>query len=289
MFAVMGITGNVGGAIAETLLLHGKKVRGIVRDAVKAQAWKEKGVELVTADYDENLIAAFTGVEGIFAMIPPNLTPDPGFPDSVARIAAIKKAILTAEPPRAVFLSSIGSEKASGLGLITTTHMLEQELGNTGVPSAFLRAGSFMENILYSIPAARETGMYFAFYQPLEHPFPLIATKDIGRIGAETLLQTWQGNRVLEISGPTYYSSQDVADALAKSLGRSITAVAVPRETWVDTMEQHGMPAERSGNYIEMLDSVNSGWIDFGVPNTEPIRGTTDLLTTVRSLVAKSS
>jgi NAD(P)H dehydrogenase (quinone) len=289
MFAVMGITGNVGGAIAETLLLHGKKVRGIVRDAAKAQAWKEKGVELVTADYDENLIAAFTGVEGIFAMIPPNLTPDPGFPDSVARIAAIKKAILTAKPPRAVFLSSIGSEKASGLGLITTTHMLEQELGNTGVPSAFLRAGSFMENILYSIPAARETGMYFAFYQPLEHPFPLIATKDIGRIGAETLLQTWQGNRVLEISGPTYYSSQDVADALAKSLGRSITAVAVPRETWVDTMAQHGMPAERSGNYIEMLDSVNSGWIDFGVPNTEPIRGTTDLLTTVRSLVAKSS
>jgi NAD(P)H dehydrogenase (quinone) len=289
MFAVMGITGNVGGAIAETLLLHGKKVRGIVRDAAKAQAWKEKGVELVTAGYDENLIAAFSGVEGIFAMIPPNMAPDPGFPDSVARIAAIKKAILTAKPPRAVFLSSIGSEKASGLGLITTTHMLEQELGNTGVPSAFLRAGSFMENVLYSIPAARETGMYFAFYQPLEHPFPLIATKDIGRIGAETLLQTWRGNRFLEISGPAYYSSQDVADALAKSLGRSITAVAVPRKTWVDTMAQHGMPAERSGNYIEMLDSFNSGWIDFGVPNTEPIQGTTDLLTTVRSLVAKSS
>jgi NAD(P)H dehydrogenase (quinone) len=289
MFAVMGITGNVGGAVADNLLLHGKKVRGIVRDAAKAQAWKEKGVELVVADYDDKLISAFTGAEGIFAMIPPNMAPDPGYPDSAARIAAIQKAVVTAKPSRAVFLSSIGSEKTSGLGLITTTHMLEQELGKTGVPSAFLRAGSFMENILYSIPAARETGMYFAFYQPVEHAYPLIATKDIGRIGAETLLQTWQGNRVLEIAGPAYYSAQDVAAALAQALGRPITAVAVPRETWVDTMAKNGMPADRSGNYIQMLDSFNAGWIDFGVPNTEPVKGTTDLLTTVKSLVAKSS
>lgn len=288
MFAVMGITGNVGGAIADTLLLHGKKVRGIVRDQAKAQAWKEKGVELVTADHDDNLIAAFTGVEGIFAMIPPNLAPDPGFPDSVARIAAIHKAVLAAKPPRAVFLSSIGSEKTSGLGLITATHLLEQALGSTGAPSAFLRPGSFMENILYSLPAARETGMYFAFYQPLDHPFPLVATQDIGRIGAETLLQPWQGNRVIEIAGPAYYSSNDVAAALAKALGRPIKPIAVPRETWVDTMAQHGIPADRSGAYIEMLDSFSSGWIDFGVPNTEHIKGTADLVTTVSALVAKS-
>jgi len=70
MFAVMGITGNVGGAIAKTLLQHGKKVRGVVRDQSKAQAWKDKGVDLVTANYDENLAAAFTDVEGVFVMIP---------------------------------------------------------------------------------------------------------------------------------------------------------------------------------------------------------------------------
>jgi NAD(P)H dehydrogenase (quinone) len=289
MFAVMGITGHVGGAIADTLLKHGKKVRGIVRDEAKAQAWKDKGVELFTADYDEKLTAAFTGVEGIFVMIPPNMAPDPGFPDSVARIAAIKKAIIAAKPPKAVFLSSIGSEKTSGLGLITSTHMLEHELGGTGVPSAFLRAGSFMENISYSLPAARATGLYFAFYQPLDHPYPLIATQDIGRIGGETLLQTWRGNRVIEISGPTYYSSNDVAAALGKALNRPISGVAVPRETWVDTMAQNGMPADRSGAYIEMLDSFNSGWIDFGVANTEHIKGTTDLLTTVKSLAVKST
>ncbi len=289
MFAVMGITGNVGGAVANTLLQDGKKVRGIVRDESKAQAWKDKGVEIVTADYDDHLTAAFTGVEGVFCMIPPNIVPDPGFPDSVARIAAIKKAILAAKPSRAVFLSSIGGEKPSGLGLVTTAHLLEDELGSTGVPSAFLRAGSFMENILHSIPAARATGMYFAFYQPLEHPFPLVATDDIGRIAAETLLQTWQGNRVIEISGPAYYSSNDVAAALAKALDKPITGVAVPRETWIDTLAQNGIPADRSGAYIEMTDSVNSRWIDFGAPGTEHVKGTIDLVTAVKSLTERPS
>src|SRR5271154_2345562 len=105
MFAVMGITGNVGGAIANTLLKHGRQVRGIVRNEAKAEAWKDRGVELVVANYDDSLVAAFAGVEGIFAMIPPNLTPEPGFPDSTARIAAIKNAVIAAKPPRAVYLS----------------------------------------------------------------------------------------------------------------------------------------------------------------------------------------
>ena len=282
MFAVMGITGNVGGAVARTLLKHGKKVRGIVRDGAKAAAWKDQGVELVTADYDENLTAAFTGVEGVFAMIPSNVAPDPGFPDSVARIAAIKQALLAAKPPRAVLLSSIGGEKSHGLGLVTTAHIMERELANTGVPSLFLRAGSFMENILHNLPSARATGMYFAFYQPLDRPFPLVATQDIGRIGAENLLATWQGNRVIEISGPAYYSSNDVAAALGEALGRPITGVAVPRATWVEAMAQNGIPADRSSAYIEMIDSFNSGWMDFGAPNVEHVKGTVDLVTAIK-------
>ena len=289
MFAVMGITGNVGGAVANTLLQHGRRVRGIVRNDLKAQAWKDKGVEVVTANYDDHLTAAFTGIEGVFCMIPPDVVPAPGFPDGVARIAAIKKAVLAAKPPRADFLSSIGGEKTSGLGVVTTAHLLEEDLGSTGVPSAFLRAGSFMENILHSIPTVRTTGRYFAFYQPLEHPIPLVATEDIGRIGAETLLQTWQGNRFIEISGPTYYSPNDVAAALEMALDRPVTGVAVPRETWVDTLAQHGMPADRSGAYIEMTDSFNSRWIAFGVPGTEHVKGTIDLVTAVKSLTRRAS
>jgi uncharacterized protein YbjT (DUF2867 family) len=287
MFAVMGITGNVGGAVADTLLQHGKKVRGIVRDASKARAWQDKGVEIFTSNYDDHLITAFSGIEGVFVMIPPNLIPEPGFPDSVKHIAATKKAILAVKPPRAVFLSSWGSEKTSGIGLIAANRILEQELEDSGVPSAFLRPAWFMENLVYSLSTARSTGNYFSLYQPLERPYAMVATKDVGKIGAQTLLQDWQGNRVIEISGPSSYSSKDVAAALGAAIGRPVAAVAVPRDSWVDTLAQNGMPADRSGAYIEMVDSLNSGWIDFGVPGTEHTKGTTDLVSTVKALVAK--
>jgi NAD(P)H dehydrogenase (quinone) len=284
MFAVMGITGNVGGTIADTLLLHGKKVRGIVRDAAKARAWQDKGVEIFVSNYDDKLSAAFSGVEGVFVMIPPNLLPEPGFPDSVAKIAAVKNAIIAAKPPNAVFLSSWGSEQPSGLGIVTTNRILEQELGNTGVRSAFLRPAWFMENIVYSLPTARSTGKYFSFYQPLGRAYAMVATKDVGRVGAEVLLQSWKGNRLIEISGPSNYSSNDVAAALETAIGQPVAPVAVPCENWVETLAQNGMPADRSGAYIELVESINSGWIHFGVPETEHLKGTIDLVTTVKAL-----
>ena len=50
MFLVTGITGKVGGATAEHLLAHGKKVRALVRNREKAAHWANQGVELVDGD-----------------------------------------------------------------------------------------------------------------------------------------------------------------------------------------------------------------------------------------------
>ena len=80
-----------------------------------------------------------------------------------------------------------------------------------------------------------------------------------------------------------------MAAALEKALDRPVTCVAVPRETWIDTLAQHGMPADRSGAYIEMTDSFNSRWIDFGAPGAEHVKGTIDLVTTVKSLAGRAS
>jgi uncharacterized protein YbjT (DUF2867 family) len=77
MYAVMGITGQVGSVVAEALLARGKQVRAIVRDPQKAAAWAERGVEMAAADYDDAvaLETAFRGIKGVFVMIPPNFAP----------------------------------------------------------------------------------------------------------------------------------------------------------------------------------------------------------------------
>jgi len=94
-------------------------------------------------------------------------------------VASYKEALAKSAPPKLVALSSMGSEKTSGLGLITSTHLLEEGLGNEPFPVAFVRAGSFYENYLFGLQAA-QGGTLPIFYAPTERKLQMIATEDIG-------------------------------------------------------------------------------------------------------------
>jgi NAD(P)H dehydrogenase (quinone) len=288
MFTVMGITGNTGGAVAENLLAAGKTVRGVVRNPGKAKAWADRGVVLVQSAYDDasGLAKAFTGAEGVFAMIPPDFAPAPGLPDQKRTIAAIREALEQAKPGKAVFLSSIGSEQPSGLGLITSTHLMEQATRTLPIPVAYLRAGSFMENWLGALDHIRATGEMPFFYAPLERKFPLIAARDIGLAGAKVLQDSWTGERVLEVDGPEGGTDlHEVAAAFGRALGRDVKAVRVLESNWQSALEAMGMPGNRTGLYIEMVKSFNSGWIHFGNSGTERFHGQTTIETFAQELV----
>ncbi len=288
MFTVMGITGKVGGAVAENLLAAGKTVRGVVRDSGKAKAWADRGVELVQSAYDDAvaLAKAFSGAEGVFAMIPPDFAPAPGLPDQKRTIAAIREALKQANPGKAVFLSSIGSEQRSGLGLITSTHLMEEAMRTLPIPVAYLRAGSFMENWLGALDHIRATGEMPFFYKPLDRKFPLVATRDIGLAGAKVLQETWTGERVLEVDGPKGGTDlHATAAAFGRALGREVKAVQLPEAAWQNVLEAMDTPADRTGLYIEMVKSFNSGWIHFGNSGTEKFHGPTTIDAFAQELV----
>src|SRR5580692_11785405 len=245
MFTVMGITGNVGGAVAGNLLAAGKKVRGVVRNPEKAKAWADRGVELVQSAYNDaaGLAKAFTGAEGVFALIPPDFAPAPGLPDQKRTIAAITEALQQAKPGKAVFLSSIGSEQTSGLGLITSTHLLEEATRTLPIPVAYLRAGSFMENWLGVLDHICATGEMPFFYAPLDRKFPLVATRDIGLAGAKVLKESWAAERVLEVNGPEGGTDlYEAAAAFGRALGREVKAVELPEAAWQNVLEAMGTP-----------------------------------------------
>jgi NAD(P)H dehydrogenase (quinone) len=289
MYAVMGITGNVGGAVARALLARGEKVRGIVRDPAKAAGWQKQGVELFKADYHdaEALTAALSGVDGVFVMVPPNFAPSPGYVETRATLEVLHKALSKAQPPKAVYLSSIGAEHTSGLGLITSSHLLEQTLGDLPFPHAFLRAGWFFENSAGDVASARDEGRIQSQLFPLDRKFSLVATADIGKVGAETLTQSWKGTRHIEVAGPTGTSPIEMANAFAEVLGRPVEAVAVPRDQWEVLWVSQGMPEGRTAPRAEMVDGFNSGWIHFGVAGTEHVDGATPFRDVVAQLVSR--
>jgi NmrA-like family len=81
MFAVTGITGQVGGGVARTLLDARKSVRAVIRDSAKGESWAQQGCEVALARMEDPdaLQRAFSRAEAVFVLLPPNFDPSPGF------------------------------------------------------------------------------------------------------------------------------------------------------------------------------------------------------------------
>jgi uncharacterized protein YbjT (DUF2867 family) len=283
MYAVTGITGQVGGVTGRALLDAGLSVRAVVRDAAKGAAWKKCGCEVALADMNDApaLTAAFRGASGVFVLIPSNFDPEPGFPEVRAIIAALVTAISAAKPPKVVFLSTIGAQ-ATQTNLLNQLGLVEQALGALAMPVSFLRAAWFMENSAWDVEPARDRGVISSFLQPLDKPVPMVATADVGRVAAELLRETWTGRRIIELEGPARVTPNQIAATFAEMFG-AVRAEAVPRQTWEQLFKSQGMkhPEPR----IQMLDGFNQGWIEFEQNETMRRRGRIGLKEVLMGLV----
>lgn len=284
MYAVTGITGKVGRAVANALLDAGQSVRAIVREPEKAKPWITRGCATATATISdpEALAHAFTATDGVFLMTPSNYDPQPAFPDTLANAAAIRCAIETARPAKVVFLSTVGAH-VSESNLLNNSKITEEMLRSVSVPVVLLRAAWFMENASWDIDGAR-TGTISSFLQPLAHAIPMVATQDIGRAAAELLQSTWTGLRVVELEGPRRYSAADVGVAFSQALHRDVRVEAVPREQWETIFRQQG--AHNPLPRMRMLDGFNEGWIDFEGARAEHRKGVTTLEEVVSRLLS---
>lgn len=287
MYAITGITGKVGGALARTLLSVNQPVRAIVRDAEKGRAWAALGCEVALAEMSDAhaLAAAFKGTDGVFILPPSEFDPTPGFSEALLVINAVKAALAKARPGKVVCLSTIGAQ-ATQTNLLTQRTLMENALDTLPMPLGILRPGWFMENALWDVDAARNTGVISSFLQPLDRQIPMVATADVGRIAAEFLLQDWVGKRIVELEGPARVSPNDIAATFAKILGHSVRAEAVPRQTWETLFTSQGM--KNPGPRMRMLDGFNEGWIAFEGGAIGPMKGTVELETVLRGLVGQA-
>lgn len=283
MYAITGITGQVGSAVAETLLSNGEAVRAVARDPSKATRWTERGCMLALADMTdaEALTRAFDGAEGVFLLVPPIFDPSPDLAEVRAVIAAVRAALVAARPERVVVLSTIGAQVPKP-NLLNQLGLVERELRTLDLPVAFLRAAWFMENAAWDIEPARD-GIIQSFLQPLDRAIPMVATSDVGATAARLLQENWHGRHVVELQGPALISPNDLAATFASLLGRPVEAQAVPRADWEGIFRTQGMtnPLPR----MQMLDGFNEGWIAFEGP--EPVTGTTTLKTVLRRLLPR--
>lgn len=261
-YAVLGVTGNTGRVVAETLLSQGHAVRVVVRDGGKASAFEAKGAEVAVANLSDvgALTKAFEGVEGAYALIPPSFAPEFRAYQH-ASADALRQAAQDSKLPHMVLLSSIGAQHPSGTGPIAGLHYAEQHLGNlTSTRFTFLRAAYFMENFATAL-GALPNGILPSFI-PADFEFDMVATKDIGNAAAALLLERHVGNQVVDIAGQRG-SFATAAQIFSRLLNKPISVAETPLDAVVPTFKSFGMPDELAGLYREMFEAMLSRQLSF--------------------------
>jgi NAD(P)H dehydrogenase (quinone) len=288
MYAIMGITGQIGGVVGRALLAANQQVRAVVRDAVKGRAWADRACEVAQATIEDasSLSTAFRGAEGVFVLVPSRFDPAAGFPEARAIGVTLRAALQSASPARVVYLSTIGAQ-ATQSNLLTQHTIIEEALGTLPMPITFLRPAWFMENCSWNVAPARAEGVIRSFLQPLDRPLPMVATADIGRVAARLLQESWTGRRVVELEGPQRVTPNEIAATFAGLLQRPVRMEVVPRKSWEELFTAQGMknPTPR----MQMLDGFNEGWIDFERGTSGSEKGVVSLETVLKALTEREA
>lgn len=284
MFVITGATGHTGSVAAETLLAAGKKVRAVVRDAAKAERLKALGAEVFVADLTDQaaLASAVRGAEGMFVLSPPDVTAKDFIADRKQLTQRQIDTLAAEKVPHVVLLSSIGAQQPAGTGPILSVRNMEQQLRASGLAATFVRAGYFVENWGAVVHPVKSDGVLPSFIAAGQR-VPSVSTPDIGKALAQALLDGPRGVRVIELSGPSDVSPNDVAAAFSRILGKPVSVAEAPLDAVVPTFTSFGISENIAGLFREMYQGLADGTV-VAAPG-EHVRGTTSLETTLRALL----
>jgi uncharacterized protein YbjT (DUF2867 family) len=188
--AVVGATGQQGGAVARTLLGEGVTVRTLVRDPAKpaAQALAAAGAQLAIAHFDDpqTLRAAFDGVSRVFAMT--TMGSGRGTSGETADGIAIADAAQAASVEHLVYSSVGGAERHTRVPHFESKRRVEQHIESIGLPATFVRPTFFYENLIRQPPAPEDGTIVVRL--PLSDGIPLqmVAVEDIAAVAAAVLI-----------------------------------------------------------------------------------------------------
>lgn len=242
--AVVGATGQQGGATADALLDAGAVVRAVVRDtnSPAAQQLRDRGARLVTADLDqeETLVEAFRGADAVFAMT--TFTGPKGTDGEVEHGQAIGRATQTAGVPRIVYSSVGGAERHTGIPHFESKRRIEEYVAGLGLAATFVRPAYFMDNFASNAAPADEDGeLVVRLPLPAGVPLQMVATRDIGQVAAVALLDPDRiGGGAVEIAGDELTGEQ-IAAAFGSADGSKARYEALPLDALSDDADLQAM------------------------------------------------
>ena len=219
-YAVIGATGQQGGAVVDALLTAGRPVRALVRDvgSDKSRALADRGVTPMRGDIDDadSLVSALRGVTALFVMT--TFAGPKGTAGEVEHGQMIADAAARAGVPRVVYSSVGGAERSSEVPHFDSKRRVE-EYFTDALPVSIVRPTFFMENFIRILAGGGNGEFVLRFPMPGTVPLQMVAVRDIGVVAAELLVDpTVINGNTIEIAGDAL-TGDEIASRIGAHLG----------------------------------------------------------------------
>jgi uncharacterized protein YbjT (DUF2867 family) len=275
IIVVMGATGAQGGGLARAILRDADgdfSVRAVTRnpESDSAKALAAKGAEVVKADLDvpSTVHEAFQGAYGAFCVTNfwehfsgEKETQQAGTMAEAARAAGMQHVIWSTFEDARAYVPLEDDRMPTLQGKYKVAHFDAKAEANShfterDVPTTFLLTSGYFENLIsfgWGPQRGSDGGLVLVF--PLDDvKMPMIAAEDIGKcaLGIFKRPDEYIG-RVVGIAGD-HVSGGEMAEALSRALGRTITYQAVS----ADVYRGFGFPgADDVGNMFQFKRDFN--------------------------------
>lgn len=250
MILVIGATGTIGAELVRQLASTGHRVRALVRDRAKGAAIAGPSVELVVGDlsHPESLPTPFRGVERAFVLTA-------GTPDLATLETNAFRAAAAAGVRQIVKLSGIPvcvPDYASQMALAGWHVASENALRASSVPWTIVRPAFFVSNIAFWDVARRGILALPAG----EGRTALLDPRDIAAVAAKVLTESGHDGKIYELTGPELLSQRDLAQKVARALGKPIEYVDASPEAWRAEMVGAGLPPVVADSHLFYFASL---------------------------------
>lgn len=268
---VTGASGHLGQRVLELLLESGEKnIIATTRTPEKLAAFAARGVTVRAADFDDtaSLVAAFTGADRLL-LISTDALDRPGrrLQQHQNAVAAAK----TAGVKHILYTSLTNPEPTSPILLAGDHYGTEQAIIASGLGYTILRNNVYTEMLIDTAKRAIATGQLVA--AAADGKTGYVTREDCARAAAAALAASFDGQRILDVTGPTTVSQADIA-AIAQDLsGKPVTYVAIPHATLVDGMVSAGLPRPIAEVYASFDAGITAGTLDVASNAVESLTG----------------
>ncbi|HXM56623.1 MAG TPA: NmrA family NAD(P)-binding protein [Candidatus Dormibacteraeota bacterium] len=228
--ALPGVTGRLGGPVADLLLERGHRIRALVRDpaAPAAASLHARGAAIVQGDFDDaaSLRGWLDGADVALVFSTPH--------HGIGTVAETRHAVAQIDAAREagvgaiVYSSSAGADRPTRVPFMESKRVVEQHLRSLPVPSAVVAPVYCMDNVRFPWNLEPLRAGRVVRGLPPDRALQQVAMADLAAFCAIAIERhdAFAGTR-WEIASDVI-TGQEEAQALTRALGRPVAYVGVP-------------------------------------------------------------